>query len=245
MKQRKIAVSWSRFENFFRCPLKFYLTSIIDKEHTHRIQYVQSEAGARGERIHESLQRALHHGTVLDPEIKHMTERVEMMRQVLKTTDKGKLPWWTELGLTFDENWTPCGRRDWDKIWMRANVDFAFVWGNTLRIVDWKTGKVKKPSDQLALYALAMMRWFEKTGSQPQIEHIQTRYVWCDHPDTPDTVVKYTPADLPQLEAKFYSMSDAIEEANVENCWPAQENFLCAEYCDALPGACAVKEALK
>lgn len=231
-----IAVSWSRFETFERCPKQFYYANVVPKTHPHRIPFVASAATDRGKRLHKSLEDAINSGSPLDAEINYMEPRIRKIRKVLI---ENNLPFQCEQDLAWDINWKPRGWFDKD-VAMRMQFDFMFRNGDTVHITDWKSGKKKLPSDQLGLYALgaSKRRW-----SDPP-KRYSTRYVWLDHPGSSDTVVDYLPEHMPDMQKKFKDRSDMIQIANSTSEWPARQNFLCENYCHICPEACEVKRGL-
>ena len=121
------------------------------------------------------------------------------------------------------------------KAWVRVIFDCLVIVDDYCFIIDWKTGKVKKKSDQLKLFAGAAMAMF------PQVNKVLTAYVWCEHPDVKPVFAEYTRDDYEDIWEEFGDRSELIQMANESGNWPAKKNMFC-RWCDALPSMCEFKE---
>lgn len=117
------------------------------------------------------------------------------------------------------------------KAWCRVIFDLLIIVGDFALVIDWKTGKVKKYSDQLKLFAGAVMTKY------PQVKRVLTAYVWLEHPDQAPVWAEYNDKDHEDIWQEFGDRAELIQLANESGNWPAKKNMFCG-WCDALPSQC-------
>lgn len=211
----KLAWSWSRIELFEQCPKRFYHKT-IKKD----IPFIPNDATERGKRVHDSLANALLHGSALPAELSHMVSLINGVNQRRRANPD--IHTIIEQDLAFREDLT---LTDWfsKEVWLRMRWDLALKEGREISIWDWKTGKVKPASDQLALSAFGAFAIF------PDLEIAKTAYVWVDHSQF--TPVAFTRDQFDRLERKFGDRAELLQIANEKGEWPAKANPYC-KWCE-------------
>ena len=121
------------------------------------------------------------------------------------------------------------------KAWCRVIFDLLIIVGDFALVLDWKTGKIKPYSDQLKLFAGAVMTKY------PQVKRVLTAYIWLDHPTQAPVWAEYTKKDHEDIWMEFGDRAELIQLANESGNWPAKKNMFCG-WCDALPNQCEYKE---
>lgn len=199
------AWSFSRLNTYEQCPFKFKLT-VVDG-----IREPGSPAMDRGAEIHKQGELYLK-GQVKDiPEpYKLLALEMEEMRDLMAKS---------ELEVTFTKDWGVTGWFDKDA-WCRIKIDALALDHDTIRIIDFKTGKNRGGHEsQLELYAIAALNLY------PDIKHI-TAELWFL--DTGEIVATshgaYTHDMLPALKKKWEARVLPMFEDSI---WPARPNQYC------------------
>lgn len=127
-----------------------------------------------------------------------------------------------EHQMAVDDCLRPC---DWDSplAWSRCIVDVAVRRDRVMSILDWKTSKRIKPTDQLKLSAAIAMCHF------PEVEKFKTAFVWLQFNDT-------TPEDFYQSEkheiwGSFLPRVRRLEQSYEHDVWPPKPSGLCNGWC--------------
>lgn len=192
----KFPLSHSRLEVFEKCPLQFeYL--YIEKTAVNEPN-IYSEFGNR---VHESLER---YGKTGDEA--HLTDETRPWKPLVDNIrrQRGEKLWEYQMAVRADL--TPCGWFD-DDVWLRGIADVLVVNDDTAYCLDWKTGKVKPNSAQLALFACMVFWHF------PYVEKVVTSFIWLKH-DT-STLEVFKRASLERqwqpLESRFGHVQEAVD----------------------------------
>ena len=170
--------SWSRLKNFRSCARKHME---VDLKKTY--PEPPSPALKWGDEFHKRMADRLSLKRLMPIEYapyEYLAEKVEATCRELGVTPR------VELKLACDAQLGQCGYFD-RTVWVRANVDVLIVKPPVVMAIDWKTGKIKPESQQLALTALMVMSHY------PDVDHVITKYVWVGSGDpAPETVEHYT-----------------------------------------------------
>lgn len=220
---QKIAWSWSRLETFEACPLKFQHMNILKT-----IPFVTNDAMERGKRIHKSLEDAVKLNAPLSAEAAHMAPVIDSIKRVPGASLI------TEDQVAFNESMQRIGYFD-KSVWLRVIMDLAIVQpsNRTATILDWKTGKVRPYSDQLALSAMAgFVLWDD-------VDVITAAYVFVDHKTKTEAVFKRDQYD--SLLRKFGDRSEMIQLAMESGEWRPTPNQYC-KWCPLSPAQCPFKK---
>lgn len=206
----KPATAWSmsRLNDYRRCPKQFYFKHIL------RIKEPPNKAMARGTEIHE-MAEAYVLGKLKDlpPVLSAFADEFAELRKM-----KPKPV--TEEMLCYDADWNPTASDDWDGIRTRIKADVFYVRGDTVTIIDHKTGKIKdEHEEQLDLYALGMFKYF------PHAKKVQAELWYIDQEEIHEK--KYTRKDIPRLEKHFAKETKALLS---DTTWKEKPSALC-KYC--------------
>lgn len=172
--------------------------------------------------MHDALKACLQHGTPLPAGMEVWQNIANQFRAV-----KGTLL--TEQELALDENWKPCSwfkERGGPDPWIRVILDAAWVDGTVGKCIDWKTGKPKRGSDQLALFALVMFAYY------PQLTEVRTGYVWLKNGTV--TWEKFKREEIPKLWALYSTDIQRLENAHQNGVFPPRTSGLCRAWCPVL-----------
>jgi len=195
--EQPIALSFTRLSTFEQCPLKFeYLyvsRSVVDEGSVH---------SHFGDRVHASLEA---YGKSGDPTL--LTDETGGFKGLVDTirAQPGEKFW--EYQMALDENRRPC---DWfsKEARLRGIADVLVLQGDRAVCLDWKTGKVKPNSSQLALFACIVFRHF------PEINEVVASFVWLKHGQVTNRTFTRGEALLslwPDFEQRFGAVHGAVK----------------------------------
>lgn len=207
-----VAWSFSSREMYNTCPKQYQevrvLKNFVDDPNT--------EWRIWGNRVHKAMELALRDGTPL-PEGMTMWQNIADQFRALKGT------LYTEQQLAIDEAFQPC---DWfsKTTWCRFIVDAMWIDGDVAKAIDWKTGKPKVGSDQLALMALGILH------HHPQVQEVRTRFVWLKNGTTSKTET-FKREQMPQLWQIFLTDIKRLESSLATNTWVPKTSGLCSQWC--------------
>jgi RecB family exonuclease len=169
------AWSFSRYNAYLKCPLAAKLSN-IDK-----IPQPESSAMLRGSGIHAMAAEYIMGGErshQLPADLRLFSGLFEELRAGHPETVLVEDSW------AFRDDWSVTTWDDWTGCRVRIKVDVAQLEGDTVNIIDWKTGKfspqwnVSEYELQLELYVLGAMIMFGE--SVPNLK-VSPRLVYLDH----------------------------------------------------------------
>lgn len=131
--------------------------------------------------------------------------------------------------LAVDSGFRPVGYFD-KSVWCRCVIDFGLVGTKTAFFLDWKTGKRKPDSDQLALSAAIGFAHF------PYLEEIHTGFVWLK--DKQVDVDHYSRAQVGELWSVFLPRVRRLEQAYATDTWTPKPSGLCGKWCPVTKQHC-------
>lgn len=184
------AWSWSRYETYMQCPLKFKL-QVLGK-----FKKPQTPAMARGNTAHLDLAAYVTGKTAVMPAVVVHPFQRQLVDLIRNFEDKEVEQQWG-----FDRRWRQTGwfeKRAGVAAWFRAILDVAILYNDDMIVepIDWKTGKVYGSNDeQMELFALSAMLKYK-----PAV-HVTTRLVYLDAQI--EQVAEYPAADRDKLVAKW------------------------------------------
>jgi RecB family exonuclease len=206
------AWSLSRLQMYERCPFAFKC------KHIDKIPEPPSPAMARGTQIHSAAEHYVD-GKLkkIARELKLVTKTLVELRQAYK---EGQVK--LELELGFNNKWEPVGWRDWKNCWLRVKMDVMHFKNKVLRVIDWKTGKLKdngEYSDQLEIYAVAGLALL------PQIKTVKSYLAFTDHGKLVSLPAgNRERGDFPELSKRWAKRASRLLK---ENLWKATPNYGC------------------
>jgi hypothetical protein len=175
----------------------------------------ETEEKKWGDRVHKAIQNSLQHNVPLPEGMTVWTGIVEQFRKT-----KGKL--YVEQQYAITEGFAPC---EWfgKQTWCRSIADALWIDGAVAKAVDWKTGKQKPGSDQLALMALVIFCHY------PQVDEVRTMFVWLKTGKV--TRETFHRKDVPELWQPFLIDVKRIENAHETGTFPPRTSGLCSQWC--------------
>ncbi len=230
---KTIAWSWTRLDTFEQCPRKFqgsYITKEFPKPD------FDAEHFRKGRAIHKVLENYMLNGEAIPCPIVSGSDTwnidLRFLHQLLNTMHEADSKH-IEQKVCFD---IKLNKVDWysKKAWCRVIMDAMVIVGDYALIIDWKSGKVNRYSDQLKLFAAAAFQMF------PEVNRVLTAYVWCEHPNDKPVWAEYSRDKKDFLWEEFADRAELIQMANESGNWPAKKNRFCG-WCDATESMCEFK----
>lgn len=176
------AWSFSRFDTYRTCPLKFKL-KFIDKA-----AQDTSPAMERGKKLHLDIATYIGLATQERPDVKYQHGLMDELRQFDNKV--------IEQQWGFTSQWKPTG---WfgEDTWYRQICDTAVMYDdNSVEAVDWKTGRrYGHNAEQVELQSVGIFARF------PVATHVTTRLAYVDSGDT--DISEFPRADFEPLRAKW------------------------------------------
>jgi hypothetical protein len=216
-----IAWSFSALEMFLNCPRKYWAVKVA------KLVSDDNKWNLQGDDEHKSFDKYLKRtpNYTLPHNLLAFTP---MLDRVLATP--GQL--YSEMSLCLDMAFVPCKGNDWNRAWVRGAADVLIVNGTKAKMLDWKTGKVKREPKQMQLVSLLVFQHF------PEVTQVDTGYVYIHHGKTvPDPKLHNEKADytfnrsqIGELWQKFLPDVKRMEQAKLKDEWPPTPNPLCG-YC--------------
>lgn len=181
------AWSYSRYNDYVTCPLRFKL-KYIDK-----LPVPGSPAMDRGSNIHKEGENFLK-----DPSKKKVPVSyrnfTDEMRQLKKLDPMVEQQW------GFTKDWTPTSWFGADT-WLRIICDVAVVYeDNTADVIDFKTGrKYDTNEEQVELFTTGIFM------RHPEVQEVTTRlwYLDIDDSDENEVVREFTRSDFERIRAEW------------------------------------------
>lgn len=208
---KPFAWSFTSLEHSKQCLRSYHEIRVLKN-----FKHEQNEVSIWGDRVHKAFDAALKHGVPFLPE--GMTLWEPVLVQFLQL--KGQLQSEVELALT--QGFQPC---DWwaEDVWVRGIIDALWIDGPVAKAVDWKTGKRKPRSDQLALFALLIFHTY------PEVQEVRTMFIWLKTLQNDKEVFKRE--EIPQLWQRFIPDLHRLKNAHDTNAWPPTTSGLCRAHC--------------
>lgn len=204
------AWSFSSLTAFETCPRRYYLVRVAKK-----ITEPPTEATTWGNEVHKALELRIGEGKPL-PDV--LVKYEPIATRVLSL--EGDV--YVERQIALDSAFR---QTEWygKDAWVRSILDLTVINGRKALILDWKTGKRKPDSSQLALFAAVGFAVF------PDVEEIHTGFVWLKENATDKT--RYRREDTAALWGEFLPRVRRLELAYEKGAWPAKPSGLCRKYC--------------
>lgn len=206
MSRPEIFWSFSAYSDFDNCPYKYYRVRVAKD-----ISDV-TQTNAQGDDYHKDFENYVAKGMRLRSELVRYTPALDKLKRA-----PGQII--TEGKFALDQNYQPCGFKDWDNAWVRAITDYSVINGALCSTLDYKFGKPRKDSDQNALVAAVLMHTY------PQLQMVKTAYWYVLH----DKFVhdQFTRQDIPAIWNRFLPTINKMVQAKRTNDWPKNKNPLC------------------
>ncbi len=210
---KPVAWSYSALTSFETCPRRHYELRVAKS-----VTEPQSEQLRWGNAVHKALELRAKEDKPLPT---GMTQWEPLMARLVA------VPGWTltesQYALTSDFQSTHWFGKD---VWLRMVLDFGKMKDDKLLALDYKTGKVKPDTDQLKLFAAAMMQVY------PDLEKVVTGYVWLK--DKKITKETFKRDQLADLWGAFIPRVNRLQAAHDNDKWPENPSGLCRAWCPVL-----------
>ena len=209
-KPKPFAWSYSKLKNFESCPKRHWHID-IQKD----VKEEEGEALLFGNELHKAMAKRVEAGLPLPKAF------VEYEPWAAKAaTPGGKLLVEQKFAIRADFGPTEFFAKD---AWFRGVADVLRVQGPVALVIDWKTGKVKDDSVQLALTAQCVFSHY------PDVKAVRTEFVWLAEEAT--TRADFRRGDMPEFWASIWPRVSALEQAHKLSEYPPRPNGLCRRYC--------------
>lgn len=204
--------SYSALTAWETCPRRFKLTRITKEAHE-----VQTKETLWGNRVHKAFENKLKSRTPFTAETREFEHVAET---IIKGSAGAKLTAETKLAITANFQPTTYFAPD---VWLRVVTDFQVERKDRLVVGDFKTGRKKPDSTQLALSAATLF------AIKPYVHHITSCFLWLK--DGTNTTERYTRDDAADIWQEFLPRVKRMEQAIKEDKMPPRPSGLCARYC--------------
>lgn len=206
-------VAWSHtsLKQFLTCPRQYQEIRVLKN-----FKEEDSVRNIWGNRVHGAFEAALKDGSKLPPDMDVWNPLLDGFRKL-----RGQLHVENQLALT--EGFQPC---DWwaKDTWVRGVIDALWVRNDGVaQAVDWKTGKRKLDSDQLALFALLVFHHY------PAVNEVRTMFVWLKTGQS--DMNTYHRKQIPELWQLFLTNVKRLESCMQTGTWVPRTSGLCSEWC--------------
>ena len=213
---KPFSFTYSKLKNYEKCPLQHKAVD-IDKLYGADI----SDALDFGQRVHDTLHKALKFGQELPVPMRHLQYWVDWVNQFPGTKH-------IEQSWGMDRHYHPAEYFS-GFAWMRFKSDVAITHGPVGWLIDWKTGKRLEEPLQLWLGAIMMFCQF------PELERIESMFIWLKEDDgknsheciSVETVWKN---ETHEIWEQVLPRVQAYEQAIIDNVFPARPSRAC-QYC--------------
>ncbi len=208
---KSFAWSFSALDVFENCRKKYYHLKVLKKGDPDFFKDKDSDASRDGKFIHDAMFQRVIHGKLLPVQL----------RQHEKTAAKfadAKGEKHGEMKLALNAGFQP---RDFfaKDVWVRAVIDLLIVRGDTVILVDWKTGKKRVRWDQLHLSAAVLSRYM------PEIDHFKLVFAWLKDSEFSTAVLEKE--ELKGVWLNYLPRVNMITEAIKTTTFPANQTPLC------------------
>jgi hypothetical protein len=204
------AFSWSfsRLKNYETCPKRYYE---IDIQKNYKESSAQLDWGGK---VHEAMADAIKTGTPLPTDIP--------FQRWINSVNKFKGEKLVEQKWALTKEFQPT---EWFSplAWFRSVGDFVGIAAPGALILDWKTGKPTRDSQQLMLTAACVFAF------HPDVHEVDSGFVWLK--DDAITSEHYTRADMPKHWMDIIPRVQRMEQATATLTFPPQPDRLCKKYC--------------
>lgn len=229
MIKKPIAWSFSRLETFRQCPYKYYRIHMCKGTADEVDPYngPKPEAMLYGDRLHKAMENAIMYGAEIPPEFQgdmrdKMQAKINEVRSYLG--GDARIVCEDQSAITVGLKSTGWFSKD---AWARAVADvFIRMWGNKraigeagIRLIDWKSGKVKDGTSQAAAMALVyFMKYPEVCKIRVDIEYLKFNET---------QTIEFKREALPSILAPILETTKAIKQCDESGDWEPKESGLC------------------
>jgi len=208
--QKPFTWSYSKVKNYEICPKRHYETDIAKSTEPET-----SEKLDWGDRVHKAAAAYFEKKTPVPDEIAVLRPWIEKIERVPGTI-------LVERKYALDRSLNPCGYFD-RNVWFRGVCDLLKIFEDVALGIDWKTGKILRETEQLALMAACIF------ANHPEVQKIRTEFIWLH--DDATTREDFTRADMGLMWARLLPRLAPMEYSWNTSEYLAKPNKMCASYC--------------
>ena len=207
---KRVAWSISALDSFETCPKRYHHLRVLKD-----VQDTKGESAIWGSWVHKQLENRALYGTPLPVSIAGYEK---LVRPILDAPGE-KL---VEKQYAINDKFQPV---DWfsKEAWCRCVVDLGLITKKLAVLFDWKTGKPKPDSAQLALSAAVAMCHHE------EVHTVRTAFVWLKDDKTDSET--YTRDDAAGIWQSFMPRVQRLERAYSSSAFPPKPSGLCRKHC--------------
>lgn len=207
---KAFAWSYSALKNFETCPKRHYHISVAKD-----VVEPESDALREGNALHKAFDARLSRKTPLP-----LTFAVyESMLAKIEAAPGDTV---SETKMAITEEFQPSPFFG-PKAWLRCVVDCAKINGDEARVFDWKTGKPKEDSTQLAIMAAAIF------AHQPQVQRIKAGLVFVAYNEV--IMEGFSREKMVEIWNDLLPRVNALRASLATTSFPAKPSGLCRRYC--------------
>jgi hypothetical protein len=205
-----ITWSYSAINQFETCPAQ-YAAERVYKTAKRQI----NDAAVWGNQVHEAIELRLRDKAPL-------TSRFKAYESVAKLIERLEGHQFYEHKMALDRQYNPTGWKA-DNVWVRGILDVLVVKNDKAIALDWKTGKIRKDSLQLQLFALYVFAHF------PDVNTVHTIFQWLKFAQSDKAI--YYRKDIDELWKPFEEKYAKLAEAARLDIWTPRPSGLCKAWC--------------
>jgi hypothetical protein len=208
--------SYSKLGSFRTCGTKYYHEQ-VKKDYPEK----SNDNMMWGNRVHAAMAARVAHSSPLPEGMQQWEPWIEWVLNPPSPLIR------VEYRMAITNKLQPCGY--FDKVvnpWFRTVADVLKVNGPAARLIDYKTGKVKEDSDQLALGAAVVMIYF------PEVQVVKSQFVFLK--DGVQMEETYTRNDIPRIWQRTLPDVIALHKAGETGEWLPKPSGLCKKHCGVL-----------
>ena len=198
--------SWSTLQAYETCPKQYYERYIAKS-----YKEPESEHLIWGNEVHKAFEVSVQYKQPLPANM----AKWDNIARVLSNAPGTK---YCEMKMAVNAEFLPTEFFGED-CWNRGVDDLLIINGSKGATFDYKTGKVQKGSDQLALSAARAFAKF------PQLQELQSAYVWLSVGQFARAV--YRREDVPEIWERMLPRVQKMIWSMEHNVWPPKPSGLC------------------
>jgi len=210
--------TFSKIENFETCAKKYYEYMVAKS-----VKDTDTENLDWGNTVHDAFRDTLKGKKELPDFLKSYQPWIDRVHG-----KPGDLYVEQKYGITSDLS--PCPYLA-PVVWYRGIADVVRVWDDVAYAGDWKTGKRKEGSIQLALMALCIFQHF------PKVKVVCAEFIWLQEAfGDPKAITKktYRREEMVVLMAEIMPRVQKLEWAHKTMTFPPNPSGLCMKYCEVV-----------
>lgn len=204
-----LAWSHSRKALYRKCPYWFWAQTVAKPP---LVKFEDTAATLNGTLIHKLLEKRVSLGVAFAPDYMYL-EPIALA--VLAAPGKT----FTEVQMSLDADFKPCGYKDWDNCYIRGIADVLKIGVKSAFAGDYKTGKRDIDEEQLMLMAAMLFEIF------PELERVTAAYIWT--PTKQFDKFVYERKDLDSMWERLMVIPRQMQEAYVTDQWKKRPGVQC------------------